>query len=310
MNGSRCGRGSRRLRRGSAYLAVLGVAMLVTLIGLSGVLATRVGRRNAALALAASQADTIAQCSIDVVLFRLTPDLYWRVSYQNDTWSAPETCGEAAVGFKLVDELDGDLANDETQPVRLYCKATVGEATRIYSVLFRERPPVTSNVLLNPGMESGTSNWYGLNCSIGSVTGPRHSGSAALSTTSRTDIYGGPAQTIVGSLKNDQPYEIEAWVQPASGSVVVRFVLYYCGSLSGCRTTTAGSTSVVGTWTRISATVAPSWSGALTDAYLNISTESDTAPFYVDDVIMREAGSGQDAELVPVPGTFRREVLP
>lgn len=308
MNGS-IGERDRRMRRGSAYLAVLGVAMLVTLIGLSGVLATRVGRRNAALSVAAWQADTAAQCFVDVVLFRLTHDLYWRVNYQNDAWSAPETCGDAAASFKLVDELDGDLTNDETQPARLYCRATIGEAMRMYSVRFTENPPVTNNILLNPRMESGTSNWYGYNCIISPVAAPRHSGSGALSATGRTDMYAGPTQVITG-LENGQAYEIEAWALTASGSTVIRFVVYYCGSFSGCRTVTAGSASVAGTWTRLSASITPTWSGTLTDARLTISTESGTASFYVDDVIMRKAGSGTDAELVPVPGAFRREVLP
>jgi Tfp pilus assembly protein PilX len=289
---------------------VLGIAMLVTLIGLSGVLATRIERRNAALSLAASQADIAAQCFMDVVLFRLTHDLYWRVNYINDAWSAPETCGEVAASFKLVDEADGDLANDEDQPARLYCQATVGEGMRMYSVLFREKPPVTNSFLLNGGMESGTSNWYGYNCSISAVTGPRHSGSAALNVTSRTDNYSGPMQTIAASLEDNYTYEIEAWARTDSGESVIRFVVYYYGSFSGWRTITAGDTVVKGSWTRLSASVTPNWSGSLGDAYLIIGSESGTAPFHVDDVIMRKAGTGQDAELLPVPGAFRREVLP
>ncbi len=44
-------------------------------------------------------------------------------------------------------------------------------------------------------------------------------------------------------------------------------------------------------------------------AYVKVSTETGTAPFYVDDIIFRVAGTGADAELTPVPGSFRRETL-
>ena len=65
--------------------------MLVTLIGLSGVLATRVQQRTSALAGAAARADMAAQTFMDVALFRLTHDLYWRINYQNDTWTTCRT---------------------------------------------------------------------------------------------------------------------------------------------------------------------------------------------------------------------------
>ena len=63
MNGASCRRNGRRLRRGTIYLAVLGVAMLVTLIGLSGVLATRVRQRTAGMASAAAS-DTMPRTPV------------------------------------------------------------------------------------------------------------------------------------------------------------------------------------------------------------------------------------------------------
>ena len=115
-------------------------------------------------------------------------------------------------------------------------------------------------------MESGTSNWYGYYCTLGCVASPRHSGTAAPLATFRADNYGGPAQTVASSLKKAQPYEVEAWVRTASNTTVIRFLLYYCGSFSGCQTVAGGSASVSGSWTRIAATFTPNWSGTLTDA--------------------------------------------
>jgi len=299
------------LCRGSVYFAVLGVAMLVTLIGLSGVLATRVGRRNAALTAAALQADTAAQSLMDVVLYRLTHDLYWRSNYQNDTWTAFENYGDGVTGsFKLVDELDGDLANDESQPARLYCRAAVGEAMRMYSIVFSEVPPQINNLLRNPGMESGAANWNGVDCTLTVVKSTSHSGAASLRAMYRADHSAGPVQTVSGFLESGQSYEIEAWVKTDTGTADARLVLYCNGLLSLSTYYTGGTTTVnAGSWTRLSATLTPHWSGTLLDAYLKINTTSGTVSLYVDDVIMRKAGTGRDAELTPRPGTFRREVL-
>ncbi len=122
-------------RRGSAYISLLGVSMIVTVIGLSALLGTRVELRTAGLTEAATQARYSAASGLELVLLRIATDPKWRTTYSNDTWTAEETILDVAFSFKLVDEQDGDLANDLTQPVRLFAKAIVGDAVRIYSVL-------------------------------------------------------------------------------------------------------------------------------------------------------------------------------
>lgn len=122
-------------RTGSAYLLVLGVAMLVTIIGLSSLLVGRLRLRVAALNNSAIQADCAATSVIELALLRITNDPSWRTTYTHDTWTADETIGDITFSFKLVDEWDGDLATGMADPARLLGKATVGDVVRIYSVL-------------------------------------------------------------------------------------------------------------------------------------------------------------------------------
>lgn len=138
----------RHCRRGSAYVSVLGVSTIVALIGVTSLLASRVELRITRQEEAAVQAAVSAPSLIEVALLRLDGDPNWRTTYTSGDWTANETVGGVTYNFSLVDEKDGDLANDASQPVRLYAKATVGDAVRTYSVLLGAE-----------GADSGTREW-------------------------------------------------------------------------------------------------------------------------------------------------------
>ena len=121
--------------RGSAYVLVLGTAMVVTTIGMSALLIMRVHTHTANASRDEIKARFYGQSVVDIVLFRIANDANWRTTYTNDTWTGREKIRELRFRYKLVDEEDGDLADDVYQPARLYAEATVGAAVRIYSVL-------------------------------------------------------------------------------------------------------------------------------------------------------------------------------
>ncbi len=290
-------------------MAVLGMAMVVTVIGLSALTAARVEHRAAREGEAAVKADFHAQSAIEVVLFRLSTDPNWRTSYSNDTWTSEETDGDHVFCFKLVDEEDGDLANDYTQPVRLHAKAGVGEAVRIYSVQLCRTDASAANLLSNPGMENGTTDWYGFYCNIGSYTDDQHGGAASIAVTNRPDWYAGPAQTITDKIENGVTYNFEAWARMSSGTAVLRFVMKVRDSESPTQWLIDGATTAgAAEWAELTATMTPTWSGTLQEAFLLVCTESGTADFYIDDVQMAVA-SGGSSLMAPVSGTWRREVL-
>ena len=126
--------GARR-RRGSAYILVLGTAMIVTTIGMSSLLLMRVHTHVANASQDEVKARFYGPSVADYATFRIAGDANWRNTYTSDLWTPQITVGEMKFRCKLVDEADGDLADDDYQPVRLYSEATVGSAVRIYSVV-------------------------------------------------------------------------------------------------------------------------------------------------------------------------------
>jgi hypothetical protein len=175
------------------YLAVLGVSLLVMVIGLTALLAVQVEGRGADLTVAVAKADVYAQSWVDVTLNKLCSDPNWRTTYTNNAWTVAQTVGDGVFSFKLADEIDGNLANDANQPARLYAKATVGDAVRIYSV--GVKPYVPPNLLSNGDLEAGTRYWSGSGCTLQARTDDVHGGAQSLYVGSRTNANSGPTQT-------------------------------------------------------------------------------------------------------------------
>ncbi|MHC4799566.1 MAG: hypothetical protein ACYTF1_23275, partial [Planctomycetota bacterium] len=75
-----------------------------------------------------------AQSAVELGLSLIEMIPNWRNAFVNDVWNSELPIEEGTYSLKIVDELDANLADDSAQPVRLYAKATVGQAVRIYSV--------------------------------------------------------------------------------------------------------------------------------------------------------------------------------
>ncbi len=292
---------------------MLGVALIVTVIGLSAVGATRVRNREAALAADADKARFYAQSYIDLMIFRLRAAPTWRTTHLSNVWSTNAALAEATVAYKLVDEQDGLLAGNDTQPVRLYAKATVGQAVRLYSVLLQPTTEAAANLLDNPGIESGVTPWAGSGCSVSQVSSPNHSGSRALRASSRGSSSAGPYQDVTGEIRSGQTYYTSAWVNPGGlllPSVTVQLHINSTGQ--GDRYFDIGALSLLSLgWCNPSGTVTPSWTGTLNYARWEV-TVSNSADFELDDVVLGRGTTPPSSStvLVPVAGTWRQEVLP
>jgi Tfp pilus assembly protein PilX len=126
----------RRLRpRGSVYIFVLGVATLVTVIGLSFLAVTRLSARANVHANDATEAEALAEAAVEYALSAIAGNPSWRTTYSNGVQTAPKTLGGGTISFKLVDGTDGDLANNATDPVRVYGIGRTRTAVKVYSVV-------------------------------------------------------------------------------------------------------------------------------------------------------------------------------
>jgi len=148
-------RGRRRIgRTGSVYIFLLLVAMLVTVIGLSAVAVERVKGRESAASNDWGEAGVLAQAGIEHALVVMNGNSAWRTLLANNTPGTAVTMGRGTYQWKFVDEADGDLINNASQPVRLYGIGRVGQATRLVSVLV---PGVASLDALRAAAYSGMS---------------------------------------------------------------------------------------------------------------------------------------------------------
>jgi hypothetical protein len=123
-----------RRRRGGAFILVLSVTMIVTVIGLSSVIASRIRLHTTAREDLAVQTRYAAMSEIELALLRIRKDPGWRHTYQHDTWAPGGAVDGFEGSFKLVDEKDGNLKDDVTEPVRLYGRAARDGVVRIYSM--------------------------------------------------------------------------------------------------------------------------------------------------------------------------------
>ncbi len=294
-------------RRASIYLGVLGVTMLVSLAGVAGLLAGRAQYLASRMDQDALQADLMAQSAVDLVLYSLDASSTWRGDHNSNEWSGWLTAGSLSYCYKLVDELDGDLADDASEPVRLYVSARCGEAVRLWSVQLVCWEPPLRDWVSNGGFENGDNMWYAYNCTISTTSALAYDGELGLAATSRTEYNGGPAQQLAGDFASDQSYEFSAWARMASGTAQARFVLYilndsYIETWFVTPGVTVGSTG----WTQVTGEMTPSWTGTLQLAFFKISTESGTTALYVDDVQVTRSPTSEP-RLVPVLGTWHRE---
>ena len=296
--------GRSRGHRGSLYIAVLGMVLIVTVIGISAMLAARVEWR----ALADTEATTKAECGaasiMDLALFWISADRNWRTTYTSGTWTAAVVADGMTLRFKLVDELDGNLANDATQPVRLYAKAIVSPAVRIESVLCQ--PNYGWNLVANGGMENGGAGWYTRNGTIEIRTDGAHSGVDYVRVKGRTLVTDGLGQTLTGGLKNGTTYQIEIWVCMKSGSDSLVVGLLTNSTVSGSTATVSAGTAISTAWQKVTVTLTPTWSGLLLSSDLYMATTTTKTEFNVDDVVVSEQGTLP--ALIPIPGTWRQEI--
>jgi len=293
-------------RKGSVYVYVLSVALLITGIGLSSLWAMRAERRIAGVGEAVVQARIAAGSFLDVALLRIANNPSWRSAYTHDVWVADETVDNVSYTFKLVDEQDADLANDDTQPARLYARATVGDAVRIYSVLLEANEDGTyaSSLLGNGDMEGGVTPWSSMECDLEIDANEPHGGAACLWAKNRGGQWDGPRQDIAGQITEGVTYETEVWVKLKDFSEDVRLVLWMDTSLDYYPVYYAQASAGT-TWTQVGGTIAPTWEGELLAAYWEVETASSSQEFKIDDALIKPVRS-----VFVVPRSWRREVLP
>ncbi len=117
-----------RRRRGSIYPAVLAYASLVTIIGLSALLALRVQRRACEGEIDFSQARLHARSAIELGMWAIENDTAWRTTLSSGVWVKDRSIGSGTYTLEGVDPNDDNLADSDLHPLVLTGTGAEGDA--------------------------------------------------------------------------------------------------------------------------------------------------------------------------------------
>ncbi len=105
-------------RRGSVYLIVLSVSMIVLVIGLSGLMVSRIEQRSASAVSDMTQARLHAVAAVEIGMFLMEADpLNWRESFKVGVLPTDMPLGNGTLTLEAADPVDGDLTNGATDQV-------------------------------------------------------------------------------------------------------------------------------------------------------------------------------------------------
>jgi hypothetical protein len=130
---------SRLQRRGTAYVLVLSIAVLVTVLGMGALTLTRVSAVSTAAGSDWEEAGDLAFSATEQGMAAINAAAAasptgWRSAYTSRQTVATTPMGRGTMSWAIKDETDGNLSEDYLRPVRIYGIGQVGSVTRIYSV--------------------------------------------------------------------------------------------------------------------------------------------------------------------------------
>lgn len=132
-------RHSSRLRSGSVYIAVLGVAMIVGVIGICSLHIAQLELRDVTALQEMANARLAARSGIECAIAKLESDSSWRSSFASGVGNLVSNLTEILRGsdsfeFVYIDS-DGDLDDDNDDAVTIRAIGTSGNARHVIEVL-------------------------------------------------------------------------------------------------------------------------------------------------------------------------------
>ena len=124
---------------GSAYVFVLGITLIVTVLGMGALTLTRVTARTTADGNDWETAGALAFSATEQAISYLNAAAAanptgWRTSYVNKQTAFTQTVGRGQFYWALKDEVDNQLGTEYLHAFRIYGIGKVGTVTRVYSV--------------------------------------------------------------------------------------------------------------------------------------------------------------------------------
>jgi hypothetical protein len=104
-------------RTGGVYIAVLGSAMIIALLGMCALIGQRIENRLVTSSTDIRQAQLNATTAVELALLAMKQDTNWRTTYSNGNWFTGRSTGNGTCTVNVVDPNDGVLNNGSDDPV-------------------------------------------------------------------------------------------------------------------------------------------------------------------------------------------------
>jgi len=142
-------------RRGSMYVAVIGCSLVITVIGVSALLATRIERRAAEGTSDLSDARVYAQSAVYLGMYMIQSDPNWRTTRSSGVWKSNQPIGDGTYSLSGVDPIDGILSNSTSDPLVLSGTGSLGQSRYKLQVTLVAKPKALT--CLQVAMHAGTN---------------------------------------------------------------------------------------------------------------------------------------------------------
>jgi hypothetical protein len=130
--------------RGTAYLMVLATCVLVTVMGVSSVMAMRVYQKTANLQADGIGARLNALAGVETVARMMKADPNWRTNNPSGTWGTSVAVGTGSMTYSVTDAVDGVLSNSNCDPVVVRSYGFQGKARSIVELTLKPDPAFTT----------------------------------------------------------------------------------------------------------------------------------------------------------------------
>ncbi len=132
-------------RRGNVYMLVLGACMLVTVIGVTAVMAARLQHHAASDAAEIVEARLHARSAVNLALHLISKDSDWRTTYGNSNWPEDEPIADGTLTIEVLDPVDGNVPVGNADPLVVTGIGMQGDAVqRLEVTLDPDDPPMAA----------------------------------------------------------------------------------------------------------------------------------------------------------------------
>jgi len=155
------------------------------------------------------------------------------------------------------------------------------------AALFAALCSADSNILTNPGFDTGTTGWQSRSCTFSTVTSPVHSADRSGRASNRTAAWQGIQQNITDKIVPQATYQVSGWIRlENAASAPVKISMEQRDAQGTRYHNVAVGTAYDNQWQQFSGQFTVDVQGALTALYVYFEGPDAGVSFFVDDAIV------------------------